>query len=81
MFGNPAEFEFSQQFPQLFFVWFLAYELLLIQLSFLLGEGRCSSGRKSPKNRLVSDMPSLRVKVGLLYFTNGAIRELLPPKK
>jgi len=27
------------------------------------------------------DMPALRVKVGLLYFTNDAIRELLPPKK
>jgi hypothetical protein len=54
--------------------------LLLLQLSFLLGDGRCSSGHESRQDRLVSDGPSLRVKVGLLYLTNGAIRELPPPK-
>ena len=35
---------------------------------------------KSRQNRLVSDTPPLQVKVGLLYFTNGAIRELVQPK-
>ena len=56
-------------------------ELLLLQLSFLLGEENDLLGTSLGKNRLVSDTPSLRVKVGLLYFTNGAIRMLLPPKK
>jgi hypothetical protein len=39
------------------------------------GERRCSSGHKSRQNRLVPDMPPLQLKVGLLYFTDGAIRE------
>ena len=42
---------------------------------------RYADSRKSPQIRPVSDTPSLRAKVGLLYFTNGAIRELIPPKK
>jgi hypothetical protein len=55
-------------------------ELLLLQLNFLPGGGRRSSGHKSRQNRLVPDMPPLQVKVGLLYFTDGAIRELVRTK-
>jgi hypothetical protein len=40
-----------------------------------------SNGFESRQNRLVPDTPPLQVKVGLLYFTNGAIREFSPTEK
>jgi hypothetical protein len=54
--------------------------LLFLQLSFLLGSRKTLFWDKRSQNWLVPEMPALQVKAGLLYFSDGAIRELVRPK-